>query len=124
MDMRIVYVDVCCAHGDCVFVVIVVIEARSNSNWSISDSTRDTYDVQPMEDRPHTRSRTSTGDAYALHESVPPDRWCVTWKNLEYLRKEVGKDGERLMTSDDSRDLKRFWSLMVACCILLLFIVC
>lgn len=50
---------------------------------------RDTYDVQPMEDRPHTRSRTSTGDAYALHESVPPDRWCVTWKNLEYLRKEV-----------------------------------
>lgn len=122
MDMRIVYVDVCCAHGDCVFVVIVVIvviEARSNSNWSISDSTRDTYDVQPMEDRPHTRSRTATGDAYALHESAPPDRWCVTWKNLEYLRKEVGKDGERLMTK------KRFWRfleserLVASCCCLL-----
>ena len=65
--------------------------------------------AQAMEDRPpqRTRNRTLTGDAYALHESVPPDRWCVTWKNLEYLRKEVGKlDGEwrKAKMEDDSRD--------------------
>ena len=49
-------------------------------------------DSQRMEkDEPLGRIRSNTGDAYALHELVPPDRWCVTRSNLDYLHKEVGK---------------------------------
>lgn len=36
-------------------------------------------------------SRSPTDHAYALHEAVPPDRWCVTRQNLEYLQKEASK---------------------------------
>ena len=97
-------------------------------NRSISGSpTRETYDA-PMEDRP-APSRALTGDAYALHESVPPDRWCVTRNNLEYLRKEVGKGkGERWRlkmtrkTQEISRDSNgSFWKV---CCLLLPAVSC
>ena len=36
-------------------------------------------------------SRTyTTIEATALHESVPPDRWCITRSDLKYLGQEVG----------------------------------
>ncbi|CAK9080343.1 unnamed protein product [Durusdinium trenchii] len=36
-------------------------------------------------------ARRSTGDAIAMHESVAPDRWCVTKHDLKDLRSEVLK---------------------------------
>ena len=33
--------------------------------------------------------RYTTLEAVALHESVPPDRWCVTYADLKYLKQEV-----------------------------------
>ena len=42
-------------------------------------------------------TRYTTLEALALHEAVPPDRWCVTRADLQYMRQEVRQaidDGE------------------------------
>ena len=36
-----------------------------------------------------TQQRNRTSNAYSLHESVPADRWCVTFSDLNFLRKEL-----------------------------------
>ena len=55
-------------------------------------------------------SRTyTTLEATALHESVPPDRWCVTRSDLKYLGQEVQKGikgGEIRRPDDGSDDFK------------------
>ena len=38
---------------------------------------------------PRILRRWTTTEAVALHESVSPDRWCVTRADLKYLRREV-----------------------------------
>lgn len=35
------------------------------------------------------RRRTTTIEAIALHEAVSPDKWCVTFADLKYLRQQV-----------------------------------
>ena len=104
MDMRIVYVDVCCAHGDCVFVVIVVIvviEARSNSNWSISDSTRDTYDVQHGRSATHTESNR---DGRRLRLARVRSTGSLV-RHLEELGVLAEGGGERWRKTDDKKEI-------------------
>lgn len=36
-----------------------------------------------------SQQRNTTSNAYSLHESVPADRWCVTFSDLNFLRKEL-----------------------------------
>eukprot|EP00438_Fugacium_kawagutii_P000505 Skav217666 [mRNA] locus=scaffold2919:176612:178294:+ [translate_table: standard] len=47
--------------------------------------------------------RTSTGSAYSLHESVAADRWCVTFSDVNFLRRELQRairNGEILEPAD------------------------
>lgn len=43
----------------------------------------------PRQAAMRTQARSRTLEATALHEAVPPDRWCVTCLDLKYLRREV-----------------------------------
>ena len=36
-----------------------------------------------------SRRKTTTIEAIALHEAVSPDKWCVTYADLRYLRQQV-----------------------------------
>ncbi|CAE7421967.1 unnamed protein product [Symbiodinium sp. CCMP2592] len=54
-----------------------------------------------------TQARSRTLEATALHEAVPPDRWCVTRLDLKYLRREVQQaiwDGNIYPPQDGSDD--------------------
>ncbi|CAE7247571.1 unnamed protein product [Symbiodinium necroappetens] len=59
---------------------------------------------------PKRSSRTyTTIEATALHESVPPDRWCITRSDLKYLGQEVRKaiqSGEIRPPDDGSDDFQ------------------
>ncbi|CAE7255923.1 unnamed protein product [Symbiodinium natans] len=51
--------------------------------------------------------RRHTERAISLHESVSPDRWCVNWADLKYLKQEVRqaiKNGEITPPDDGSDD--------------------
>ena len=57
-----------------------------------------------------TFARSSTiytlSEAVELHESVPPDRWCITRADLKHLRQEVQKAIEKgeIWPPDDGKD--------------------
>ncbi|CAL1151876.1 unnamed protein product [Cladocopium goreaui] len=52
------------------------------------------------------RRRCATEVATAMHETIPADRWCVTWADLKYLRKSVKSAirKEVIQPPEDGRD--------------------
>ena len=71
--------------------------------FSLSD-LRSSFDATERSSRTYT-----TIEATALHESVPPDRWCITRSDLRYLGQEVRKAiqcGEIRPPDDGSDDFQ------------------
>ena len=48
-----------------------------------------THAENPLEAMVSSSPRSITSLAYQLHTSVPADRWCVTFADLDFLREEV-----------------------------------
>ncbi|CAE6971364.1 unnamed protein product, partial [Symbiodinium sp. CCMP2456] len=68
--------------------------------FSLSD-LRSSFTATERSSRTYT-----TIEATALHESVPPDRWCITRSDLKYLGQEVRKaiQSGKIRPPDDGSD--------------------